>query len=146
MFFDETRGLVPADQGGCTLVIQPGIPMFPSKTNHIMSRYRPIAPKPTPKSEGTDQADSHSLSSLSADKSKSTGKRRGKRPPDTSKSPRTAKKARSHGTSSGSMTRKFGGADGNVEFQTPSFNLTPIFSDRVAPVFGPGGIDRKSVV
>ncbi|XP_024389040.1 uncharacterized protein [Physcomitrium patens] len=116
--------------------------MFPSKTNHIMSRYRPIAPKPTPKSEGTDQADSHSLSSLSADKSKSTGKRRGKRPPDTSKSPRTAKKARSHGTSSGSMTRKFGGADGNVEFQTPSFNLTPIFSDRVAPVFGPGGMQR----
>ena len=127
------------------LVMRPGIPMFPSKTDHIMSRYRPIAPKPVPKTEGTDQTDSHSLSSLSTDKgtSKSAehrGKRRNKRPPDNSRSPGQLKKPRV-GTSSGSMS-KSGGMDGNVEFQPTSFNLTPIFSDRVAPVFGPGGLQR----
>lgn len=129
------------------LVMRTGIPMNPSKTDHIMSRYRPIAPKPTPKSEGTDQTDSHSLGSLSVDKSsKSTeycrGKRRNKRPPDastTKSSPRNVKKPR-HGASSGSV--KSGGAEGNVEFQPPSFNLTPIFSEQVAPVFGPGGLQR----
>ncbi|XP_024381298.1 uncharacterized protein [Physcomitrium patens] len=124
------------------LVMQTGIPMFPSKTDHIMSRYRPIAPKPTPKSEGTDHTDSHSLSSLSTDKNKSASKRRSKRPPDASKSPRTAKKTRHNGMSSGSFPGKSGGAEGNLEFQPPSFNLTPIFSDRVAPVFGPGGLQR----
>ncbi|KAG0562055.1 hypothetical protein KC19_9G114100 [Ceratodon purpureus] len=123
--------------------MQPGSPMFPSKTDHIMSRYRPIAPKPVPKAEGTDQTDSHSLSSLSTDKGSTKSaehrvKRRNKRPPDSSRSPGQLKKPRV-GTSSGSMSTK---AEGNVEFQPTSFNLTPIFSDRVAPVFGPGGLQR----
>lgn len=138
------------------LVMRTGIPMNPSKTDHIMSRYRPIAPKPTPKTEGTDQTDSHSLSSLSVDNNKSSksgeysrGKRRNnnnnnnnsKRPPDTTKSPRNVKKP-TRGTMSSGSGKSGGGVEGNVEFQPPSFNLTPIFSEQVAPVFGPGGLQR----
>lgn len=119
--------------------------MNPSKTDHIMSRYRPIAPKPT-QGGSTDQTDS--LSSLSVDNNKSAeychrGKRRNssasnkRAAPEASKSsPRNVKK-RSSGSGKSS-----GGVEGNVEFQPPSFNLTPIFSEQVAPVFGPGGLQR----
>lgn len=129
--------------------------MNPSKTDHIMSRYRPIAPKPTT-GGSTDQTDS--VSSLSVDNNKSSeyqchsrGKRRGgnsnsnnsnKRENNSNNasksSPRNVKKPRSgSGKSSGT-----GVESGNVEFQPPAFNLTPIFSEQVAPVFGPGGLQR----
>ena len=133
--------MMPSDQGGCMLVMHSGIPMYSSasKTDHIMSRYRPIAPKPVVKADGNDQTDTHSISSLSADNSttkssteyRSGGKRSRKRPPDSSKSPVLGKKGRG-GKSLGS---KSAGCDGN-------FKLTPIFSDRVAPGFGPGGLQR----
>lgn len=110
-----------------------------SKTDQILSRYRPIAPKPAAKIEGNDQTDTYSISSLSEDNSTTksstdyrSGKRSRKRPSDSSKSsPVTGKRARG-GKSVGSMG---GGGDGN-------FKLTPIFSDRVAPRFGPGGLQR----
>jgi hypothetical protein len=119
--------MMPADQGGCMVVMHAGAPVYPgSKTDHIMSRYRPIAPKPVAKAEGHgEQADAHSMSSLSADnsttKSSSGGpKRARKRPPDGKKPRKT-------------LTPK--PAEAN-------FKLTPIFSDRVAPGFGPGGLQR----
>lgn len=120
--------------------------MFSSKTDHIMSRYRPIAPKPVaPKPEGTDQNDSASSSSLSVEKSttKSTeykGRRARKRTMSDTNSSQTLKR-----TNNGSSGRAAAGKAGTlkrVEYQTTSFNLTPIFSDRVAPVFGPGGLQR----
>ncbi|KAG0562047.1 hypothetical protein KC19_9G113300 [Ceratodon purpureus] len=131
--------MMPTDQGGCMLVMHSGIPMYStsgSKTDHIMSRYRPIAPKPVAKAEN-DQADTHSISSLSADNSttrssteyRSGGNRSRKRPPDSSV---PGKKGRGGAKSVGPK---------NLASEV-NFKLTPIFSDRVAPGFGPGGLQR----
>lgn len=139
---------VPAEYGGCVLVMHP-LHAASTKTEHIMSRYRPIAPKPVAKSEGAaDQTDTHSISSLSADNSttkSSTGteyrKRSRKRPPDA-KSTGSGKKGRGW-KNLGAMTGRSSISEGyNVEFQPPSHSLTPIFPGAVARKFGNGGFQR----
>lgn len=142
--------IVSADQGGgCMLVMHPVLAAS-TKTEHIMSRYRPIAPKPVAKGEGAaDQADTHSISSVSADNSttkSSTGteyrKRSRKRPPD-GKSSGAGKKTRGGKSMAGSMTGKSGVVEGcNLDFQPPGYNLTPIFPGAVARTLGHDGFQR----
>ncbi len=181
------------DQGGCCCIaMYAGTPTFASKTEHIMSRYRPIAPKPlAPKpSEGgtstTDPSDPQTSSSLSLDKGSSKGggggsRRSRKRPQpqqtdsSTSASTINAKKAsitasENKGRSSGAAaagsrssckttttTTTPGGTtprskrrepnpsplpQNNVVCKEVAVGLTPILSESVAPVFGPGGLQR----
>ncbi len=180
------------DQGGCCCIaMYTGTPTFASKTEHIMSRYRPIAPKPlAPKPpEGgtstTDPSDPQTSSSLSLDKGSSKGgggsrrsrKRQQPQQTDSSTSASTinAKKAsiipsENNGRSSGAAaaagsrsscktktTTTPGGTTPRSKRREPSpsplphnnvvckevaVGLTPILSESVAPVFGPGGLQR----
>lgn len=147
----------PVDQGGCCLAMYSGNPSFPSKTEHIMSRYRPIAPKPiAPKPEGTDPSDPQTSSSLSLDKSSSKlsefsrSKRSRKRQADSSSiSNRNSKKSstfdrKRDGDTSRPNTMAMGRGNVSETFSPASelAGLTPILSDTVAPVFGPGGRQR----
>lgn len=143
-----------ADQptGPCMLVmhpmtVQPGVTT--SKTEHIMSRYRPIAPKPvaggtmiTPDQTTTTTTDTHnSISTLSA-KSASTGNKR-KRPPGgfTNKLPSAGKKPRKP-SNSGIRESMPSSNPLNLPHSSAGYNLTPLFPVRVAQKFGPGGLQR----
>jgi hypothetical protein len=144
------------DQGGGCIAMYAGTPTFPSKTQHIMSRYRPIAPKPlAPKPEGTDPSDPQTSSSLSLDKgssklSGSKGRRSRKRQTDSSSgSTRNTKKAsvaapekRLIGTTSKSPVTPTSKRNEPGSPKEVTVELTPILSESVAPVFGPGGLQR----
>ncbi|KAH8947857.1 hypothetical protein BDL97_11G065700 [Sphagnum fallax] len=144
------------DQGGGCIAMYAGTPTFPSKTQHIMSRYRPIAPKPlAPKPEGTDPSDPQTSSSLSLDKgssklSGSKGRRSRKRQTDSSSgSTRNTKKAsvaapekRLIGTTSKSPATPTSKRNEPGSPKEVAVELTPILSESVAPVFGPGGLQR----
>jgi hypothetical protein len=145
-----------------------GTPAFPSKNRFvIMSRYRPIAPKPlAPRPEaGTDPSGPQTSSSLSLEKGSSKklteakGGRSRKRQTDYSSASTTrhAKKASvatapdkgrkgTTTTNKASETarskRNESGFPRNVKLEVPVVELTPILSDTVAPVFGPGGFQR----
>ncbi|CAK9860735.1 unnamed protein product [Sphagnum jensenii] len=136
-----------------------GTPTFPSKTQHIMSRYRPIAPKPlAPKPEGTDPSDPQTSSSLSLDKgssklSGSKGRRSRKRQTDSSSgSTRNTKKAsvaapekRLVGTTSKSPVTPTSKRNEPGSPKEVAVELTPILSESVAPVFGPASFDTSMV-
>jgi hypothetical protein len=157
-----------ANQGGCCIAMYAGTPAFPSRNRYvIMSRYRPIAPKPlAPRPEaGTDPSGPQTSSSLSLDKGSSKklteakGGRCRKRQIDYSSASTTrhAKKASvatapdkgrkgTTTTNKASVTarskRNESGFSRNVKLEVPVVELTPILSEIVAPVFGPGGLQR----
>jgi len=153
-----------ANQGGCCIAMYAGTPAFPSKNRYvIMSRYRPIAPKPlAPSPEaGTDPSGPQTSSSLFLDKGSSKklteakGGRSRKRQTDYSPASTTrhAKKASvaaapdkgrkvTTTTNKASVTerskRNESGFPRNVKLEVPVVELTPILSDIVAP----GGLQR----
>jgi hypothetical protein len=157
-----------ANQGGCCIAMYAGTPAFPSKNRYvIMSKYRPIAPKPlAPRPEaGTDPSGPQTSSSLSLDRGSSKklteakGGRSRKRQTDYSSASTTrhAKKASvatapdkgrkgTTTTNKASVTarskRNESGFPRDVKLEVPVVELTPILSDIVAPVFGPGGLQR----